>query len=328
MKTTRLFACRLVVGTLYATTTHLHAQHYPVGSEGIKAGSMPSPGFYAEDQNLFYFYNKVPGFGGQLQKGFEQFSYTQTPRLIWMTPWKVLDADFGMAARIPFAYQEYTHNAPFPPPAGSLRKVTEAQFGLSDIQIEPLILSWHLKRFDIVSGYSFWAPTGDYPGGEFNQNTGNVFYTLGKGYWTHMFTLGATWYLDDERAWTVSLLNHYEINMAQYSGLYNEPGGVESLGTTLGNIYTLEWAVAKTVAEGVNIGISGYYQQQVTDTQGPTPNGPTYQNEKVHVAGIGPEIDANCPKWGLSGALRYDYEFSAMDHPQGHLITLTITKSF
>ena len=333
----------LVTGTWLwlAATTWLQAQHYPAGSEGIKGATLPPPGFYFEDYNSFYFYHKVPGFGGQLQTGFDQYSYTQSPRLMWVTPWKLLGADLGAAVRIPFTWQEYTRNVlhVVPPnlqpgigPAnlGSFfyAKTTDAHFGLSDIQIEPLILAWHWKQIDAVASYSFWAPTGDFPGGADNQNTGYLFYTLGQVYWTHMFTLGATWYCDAKKTWAISLLNRYEINTEQYSGLYNEPGGVESLGTTLGDIYTLEWALSKTILKGVDIGVTGYYQQQVTATDGPTPNGPTWEGERIHVAGIGPEISATSPQWGLTGSLRYAYEFSAMDHPQGQVIHLTLTKSF
>jgi hypothetical protein len=50
--------------------------------------------------------------------------------------------------------------------------------------------------------------------------------------------------------------------------------------------------------------------------------------ERLHVAGIGPKISATFPQWGLAGSLRYAYEFSAMDHPQGQAIQLTLTKSF
>jgi hypothetical protein len=116
--------------------------------------------------------------------------------------------------------------------------------------------------------------------------------------------------------------------MAQYSGLYEEPGGVASLSTTLGDIYTLEWAISKTVVPGVDVGVTGYYQQQVTATDGPTWWGPTYFDERVHVVGIGPEISVNIPKWNLSASLRYAYEITAMDHPLGNQATLTITKGF
>jgi len=344
-----------IISVLFAAAFQLHAQHYPAGSEGIKAGSLPPPGIYVADYNSFYLFNHTPGFGGQLNL-LEGFNYVQSPRLMWMTDLKFLGADYGMAVRVPIAYKQLTHRVtgatagggagpipggspgaypgqPFPPlgsfpgPGGPLLAAspfTETQFGLADIEVEPILLAWHLKHFDFSTGYSFWAPTGDY------DKNRSFTLSLGEGYWTHSFSLGVTWYPDAEKTWAISLLNHYDINTAQYSGLYYEPtpSGVASLDTTLGDIYTLEWAVSKTVVRGVDVGLAGYYQQQVTATEGPTPNGPTWQNERIHVAGIGPEVGVTLPKWGLSASLRYAYEFSAMDHPQGHLINLTVTKSF
>jgi hypothetical protein len=329
----------LGIGALFAETIQLHAQHYPAGSEGIKGASLPPPGFYFEDYNSFYFSDRTPGYQGVLEHefgpqgqiipGFNYFSYVQAPRLLWMTGWKFLGADYGVAVKVPFAYKEHLQNyvnqleslggVPIGPTISSTRV-----FGLADIEVEPLILSWHLKQFDIVSGYAFWAPTGEY------DHHKLFLLNLGNGYWTHMFTLGATWYPDKEKTWAISLLNRYEINTAQYSDLYVAPypQNVASLSTTLGNIYTLEWAVSKTVVKGMDVGLTGYYQQQVTATEGPTVYGPTFLSERVHVAGIGPEVKVDFPKWGLAASLRYDYEFTAMDHPQGNLITLTVTKSF
>ena len=330
----------LAAGIIFTTSTRLHAQHYPAGSEGIKCGSLPSSGFTFEDDNSFYFSDYRPRFDGQLSH-LQRFDYIQTPRLTWMSDWKILDANFGMTVRVPIEYMQLTHDAPsvsplapgggtFPglPPGAPPRSVTDSQFGLSDIEVQPVLLAWHLKHFDFSTGYSFWAPTGEY-----NKNN-EISYNLGQGYWTHSFMLGITWYPDSEKTWAVSILNHYDINTPQYSSLVNvpvsplHPLGIASENTTLGDIYTLEWAVSKTVVKGVDVGVTGYYQQQVTDTTGPKLNGPTWGNERIHVAGIGPEIKVASEKWGLSGSLRYAYEYSAMDHPQGNLITLIITKSF
>jgi len=160
---------QLAIIFLLSITAKLQAQHYPAGSEGIKAASLPSPGFYFEDYNSFYFYNKLQGFGAQGQSGSEQFSYTQTPRLMWITPWHIGDADFGAAVRIPLVERLYTHSVPYGPPISTIpfptynyKTVTDSQFGLSDIQVEPLILAWHLKQFDFVASYSLWIPTGDW----------------------------------------------------------------------------------------------------------------------------------------------------------------------
>jgi hypothetical protein len=113
---------------------------------------------------------------------------------MWMTGWEPFGADVGMAIRIPFTYQQYTHRAVVlyptrpgrPSPGIAIRTFTDRRFGLSDIQVEPLLLAWHLKHFDLSAGYSFWAPTGDYNKNQFFIDN------IGQGYWTHSIMLGAT----------------------------------------------------------------------------------------------------------------------------------------
>jgi hypothetical protein len=306
----------LVLTAICLPAIEIFAQHYPAGSEGIKDASLPLPGFYIKDYNSFYYAGEMPGFNRQFEKGFNAFTYTQAPRLIWMTPWRFLGADYGVAMRLPFAYKQATHRVATSTggfPSGSVEMAAD-QFGLADMQIEPLIFSWHLKHFDIISGYSLWVPTGDYNKKRF------FLLNLGNGDWTHMFTLGATWYPNEEKTWAISLLNRYEINTVQYSDLYG--AGVRR-DTTPGDDYTLEWALSKTIRKNVDVGITGYYQQQMTDTQGPT-----FMDARFHVAGIGPEVVVAFPKLGLDASLRYAYEFASKDHPQGHLTTLSLTKSF
>jgi hypothetical protein len=46
------------------------------------------------------------------------------------------------------------------------------------------------------------------------------------------------------------------------------------------------------------------------------------------VVGVGPEVSAFWPKIGLFTSLRYAYEADAANRPQGHTITLTLTKIF
>lgn len=350
MKTSS-FAHQLICCLIFAATTALHAQHYPAGSEGINAGSLPSPGLIVEDDNSFYYGDRIPGFEGAFEHGFDTFTYVQAPRLFWMSDWKFLGANCGMGIRVPIEYKETTTKrivfpvvnggggslGVFPggsqppsqptPPLFYTVNYTSRHSGLADIEVQPMLLSWHLKHFDISTGYSFWAPTGDYDKNRFFIDN------IGQGYWTHSFMLGITWYPDKEKTWAISLLNHYDINTEQYSSLVtvptsaSNPLGVASMDTTLGDIYTLEWAISKTI-NNLDLGLTGYYQQQVTDTEGPTFNGPTWQGERIHVAGIGPEIGVALPKWGLVASLRYAYAFSALDHPQGNLVTLTIKKSF
>lgn len=332
MKAIRPLIRPLTIATLFSIAFQLHAQHYQAGGEDIKADLSPTSGFTAEDDNTFYYADKATGTWGALSD-FSEFNYIQTPRLAWFSNWKILGANYGAALRVPIAYKQmpFVVNPP-PPPLGSFpgqpipttsSKVTAREFGLTDIEIQPVILSWQLKHFDIMAGYSIWAPTGDH-----DVNT-LALIRLGQDCWTHMFTLGTTWYPDTEKRWAFSLLTRYEISTEQF--LQSVPTSSTtsvSQYDTPGDTFTLEWAASKTVIDHIDVGLSGYYQQQVTDTETPASISNSYLNHLVDVAGIGPEIGVTVPKWGLAASLRYAYEFTSNDRPEGNQITLTLRKTF
>ena len=284
--------------TLCAFATQLQAQlpvgsHYPVGAEGINGASLPPPGVYLRDYNFFYTASKVDG----LPVKANLFAYVQAPRLIWMTKQEIFGANYGMDIIVPFADKDV--NAAFG---------HDHQFNLADIQLEPLLLSWHLKQFDIAAGYAVWAPSGN-----FDTSTPSKYLSSpGSGFWSHMLTLGTVWHPDEQKTWSLSLLGRYEICQEQ-----------QDTHITPGNMGTLEWGISKSVAPGVDVGLVGYYQQQITKDSGTGAS-----TELSHVVGVGPEISVFWQKPALFTSLRYVYEADAKDRPQGHTITLTLTKPF
>jgi hypothetical protein len=300
MKTMTKTSLALAAG-IFALATQLHAQnlpvgsHYPVGAEGIKGASLPPPGVYVRDYNFFYTADKVDG----LPFDIDIFAYVQAPRLIWITKQEILGANYGMDIIVPFAYKNVSAAA-----LGGSRD----KFNLADIQVEPLLLSWHLQKFDVAAGYAVWVPSG-----KFDASTPLKQLTSpGSGFWSHMLTLGGVWYPDEKKTWAVSLLNRYEICHEQRQTHH-----------TPGNMFTMEWGVSKSVCKEADLGVVGYYQQQVTKD-----SGTGAATAMAHVVGIGPEVKAFWPQLGLFTSLRYVYEADAKDRPQGHTITLTLTKGF
>ena len=297
MKNTLLHRVSLIVGSI-ALAGSLQAQlpvgsHYPVGAEGIKGGSLPPPGVYLRDYNFFYTSDRVAG----LPVDADIFAYVQAPRLIWITKQQILGADYGMDIIVPF-FDKELHGA-----LGGRNK-----FGLGDLQLEPVLLSWHEKKFDVAAGYALWVPTGS-----FESDSALHFLTSpGNGFWTHMFTLGGTYYADEEKTIALSLLNRYEINTRQ-----------AQTGITPGNMWTPEWGASKTVYEGIDVGLIGYYQDLITHD-----SGVNAARVGSHVTGVGPEVSALIKPLGMFGSLRYAYEVDAANRPQGQTITLTLTKPF
>ena len=127
-----------------------------------------------------------------------------------------------------------------------------------------------------------------------------------------MLTLGGVWHPDAEKTWSLSLLGRYEICHEQ-----------DKTHVTPGNMTTLEWGLSKNFLHSVDVGLIGYYQQQITADSG------TFAATALsHVVGVGPEVNVFWQKIGLFTSLRYVYEADAKDRPQGHTITLTLTRRF
>ena len=295
---TKTIVC-LVAATLAALPGSIQAQpdaHYVPGSEGIKGASLPPPGFYFKDYNLFYIADHVNNANGQNLgiPNFQALTYANVPRAIWITDKTLLGGNIGVDALLPLIYQSVK--------AGSYRSDT---FGIGDFFAEST-LSWHPQQFDFAAGIGLWAPTGD----SANPPTTRV----GSGFWTPMFTAGATWYPDADKTWAISALSRYEINSEQ-----------RDTHDTPGQAYTLEWGISKSCTKTIDCGVVGYYQQKVTGDTGSNPLGLTAHNQ---VTAIGPEVSVAIPSAMTFVSLRYNYEFLAENRAQGHTVTLTLTKRF
>jgi hypothetical protein len=296
----KLIATWLLAAAFAALPVLVSAQpsaHYVPGVEGIKGSSLPPPGVYAKDYNVFYFADRVNDSHGKEIKPAdpEAFIYANVPRVIWITDSKILGGYLGVDALLPLKYTSLEFETGGP-------RFDESTFGIGDLFAEAT-LSWHVDQADFAIGYGFWAPTGDFS--ETNPTH------AGSGFWTHMFTAGMTWYMDPEKKWALSALSRYEINQEQ-----------EDTDITPGQAYTLEWGLSYALAKTVDVGVVGYYQQQVTTDCG------TSDSTKDKVVAIGPEITMVCPKLGLFTSIRYNYEVLAEDRLQGHTCCLTLIKRF
>jgi hypothetical protein len=295
----------LLIASLLTLANSTQAQpsvHYVPGSEGIKGASLPPPGFWLRDYNYFYFSDSRNDPSGNKIDALDAnaFIYANIPRLLWITETKVLGGYLGMDALIPLAYTDLNIKA------GPNTLINNNTFGIGDLFVEGTWSS-HLKQFDLALAYGVWAPTGE-PSDQPLQAPTTM---AGQGYWTHMLTAGATWYIDSDRKWALSALNRYEFSMEK-----------EQSEQIPGQAYTLEWGLSREVSQGIDVGAVGYYQQQVNPSSG------SAWSDRTRVAGVGPEISAFFPKCMLGVSLRYVYEFMAQNRFQGNTFTLTVTKKF
>jgi hypothetical protein len=281
-----LLFCSLVVGAGICQAQSLN--HYPAGVEGIKGSSLPPPGFYLRDYNYIYFSDYLKGGG---PPSFDIFVNVQAPRLIWITPKKLMGGYYGMDVLVPFAYQDL-----------DMTGFRGSDFGLGDIFVEPITLSWHAKQYDVSFGYGFWAPTGDY--------TATNPVSPGKGFLTHMLTGGITVYTDAEKTWSLSALSRYEISQEN-----------DQTKITPGHYYTIEWGLAKSITKTIEAGLVGYVQTQTTKASGLSALG-----SKDGVVGVGPELNLAIPKLGVSTSFRYLRETGARNRTEGNAFNITITR--
>jgi hypothetical protein len=281
--------------TVPLLTTAQPTAHYVPGVEGIKGASLPPPGVYLRDYNVLYFADRLNDANGD-EIGVldpEAFIYANVPRLIWITKAQVLGGFIGVDALLPLQYTDLSIGPPG-------ERYSDSQFGIGDLFAE-VTWSRHDKQWDFSLGAGLWAPTGEGAPPPVRP---------GAGFWTGMFTAGATWYPDEAKQWAISALNRYEINSEH-----------RDIDVTPGHAYTLEWGVSRSLSKTVELGLVGYYQQQVTTDDGP-------DNHRDRVAAVGPEITAFCTRLGVNTSLRYLYEFMSESRLQGHTIAITFTKPF
>jgi hypothetical protein len=286
-----LHLCILLFCVLLASVGFVYAQetHYPAGVEGIKGASLPPPGFYIRDYNYTYWSNAFKDVG---PKPFDVVANVQAPRLILITKGMFLGGYYGMDILVPLVYKDVT-----------AATFSGSKFGVGDIFIEPLTLSWHMKKADFSFGWGVWAPSGDYKLGDVTAT--------GKGYWTNMFTGGVTYYPDKKRSWSISALNRYEVHYER-NDIYLTPG----------QYWTLEWGLAKSVSKTVDLGFVGYSQAQTTVATGIA--SPLVKKERAF--GFGPEITFVLPKLGVSTSVRYLKEAGVQQRPQGNIFNVTFTR--
>jgi hypothetical protein len=296
----------LLLAGLLAAPALVQAQptaHYVPGVEGIKAASLPPPGVYLRDYNVFYYANTINDDHGKSIPGVDPraYIYANVPRLIWITDQQLLGGFIGVDGLLPLQYTELKVNTPGP--AFSHNTFHDQTFGIGDFFAE-VTWSRHIPQFDISAGCGVFAPTGDFSPSNPTQP--------GLGYWGEMLTAGATWYPDAEKQWAISALNRYEFNQQQ-----------RDTDITPGQAYTLEWGISRTFVRTLDVGVIGYYQQQVTGDSGPGAS-----SNLDRVAGVGPEVSYFYPPATVGVSLRYNYEFFSENRLQGHTFAVTITKRF
>lgn len=286
-----------------------------LGDTGVKNGSQPAPGLYVA--NLYYRYgtDTLKGADGEriTFDPSERGSLTLhaiIPLVVYVSSAKVLGANYGMMAVMPFA------NAGLEAPVFGLDKTVSV--GPSDMYLLPLQLGWHLPRADVTTAVAFFAPTGRYTAGADDN--------LGKGMWSYEFSGGTTLYLDQRKSLSFATSAFWEIH-SKKDGTEIRIGNLTLEGVKVGQLLTLEGGLGKSFLEGAaSVGLAYYAQWKITRDEFGLPI--DLPIDKHRVWGFGPDVTipiATKSKLISLVNVRYLWEAGARLKTEGQSLLVTAT---
>lgn len=289
----------LAAATLFMCSSLASAaetSHYPNGTSGLKAATLPPPGLHYLMLNVLYQADELKDRNGDdIPIGFKVNNFFNVHRLFYVAKEKVMGATVGGNVSIPIAHVKTEFDA-----FGQQHETTT----LADIFLEPLIMQWSSPHWDLGWNLGIAFPTG-------KRDKLNPTSPGRKDYWTLYPSLRGTYYFDQDRTWTLSVLGRYELHSKR-----------KGMDLTAGDTMSFEWGLGKQMGF-LDLGVSGYADWQVTDDKGDDAVDGDIHHRSF---GIGPEVQYYSTSLNLGVQFRHWVEFGARDNSQGTITTLTFFK--
>ncbi len=289
---TRMLLCALFVPLLFFVTvssdgpafaTEGGGGAYPNGAEDFMTGALPPAGTYFLDYASCYSAKTFKDHGGaRLIPKFDLDVAVNAFRLVHVTSYKLLGADWGMHAFLPLAHMDVDST-----------RGRDDRSGMGDIIVDPFILGWHSRNFHVTTGLDFYIPLGNYDKDRLTNT--------GRNYWTVEPVIALT-YLED---------NGFELSgKFMYDFNWKNPDTEYRSGQEFHFDYTLGYHVDRNLA----VGAGGYYYFQTTDDE---LNGNRVGTDgfKGRVMAIGPQAAYNYRN--MSFTVKWQRELEAKNRPQG-----------
>jgi len=175
--------------------------------------------------------------------------------------------------------------------------------GLGDT-FAALRVGWQWPRYDVVTAYGFYAPTGRFD----PQDAASV----GRGYWINQFSLGGAAFFDRTKDQRASVLITYERNQPR-----------RRIESKRGDLLNVQGGAGSSVYKNVTAGVAGYALWQVADDRGADLPAALI-GAHTRAFGLGPEIDVTIPKRRARVDVRAEWDFGVVAHPQGLLFVLGV----
>jgi hypothetical protein len=250
------------------------------------SGAVPPPGTYFLDYFTWYSADRLNDNDGKSSNpGFKLNVTGNVFRFLHVTDKTFLGANWGVQTFIPVLNVDATATTP-----GG--KISQSKFGLGDIIIDPLILSWHFnKNLHAVFGLDIFIPTGDYDK--------NRLANPGRNYFTFEPVFAATYLCD--KGHEVSAKVMYDMNTKNNDTDYQS-----------GNELHLDYTVGKHIGPW-SLGAGGYYYQQVTHDE---QHGEQVRKNLGYALSVGPQVKYDYKN--MSFAVKYQFEVETCNRPQGN----------
>jgi hypothetical protein len=266
--------------------------HKLPGLIGLDAGKAPEPGFYLVDRVVYYRADEIRDRHGDVVpvEGLRLGVLANGLGVAWAMelPEVAARASFTIAA--PLVDVHLNSDRP---------EASVERFGLGDIFIQPLKLGWRKDRFDAVTSYGLYVPTGEsvVAGGQGVSN----------GQFTHEFAGGGTYYFDEGRRWYATALASYQLNQ--------QKRGVD---ITRGDIVQVQGGMGVRVNRRLDVGIVGYALWQVRDDRGADVP-PALRGARDEAYGLGPEIVLSLSPLPARIRFRYERDLAVKSRPKGQI---------
>jgi hypothetical protein len=289
--TTILAAATAMMAAVTGFATEGGGGAYPNGAEGFMTGAVPPPGNYAIVYGLYYSADELVGpDGNDLMGGLFDLEVSGAVlRYIHVTDIKVLGGNWAQHIFVPLLNVDVTL------PDGAGGTLCDNKFGLGDLIVDPVIVSWHTKNLHAAAGVDTYVPVGAYD----ENDLANV----GRNYWTFEPVVACT-YLNGPIEVSAKVM--YDIN------LENDDTKVES-----GDELHADFMLAAAVKQW-RVGVSGFAYKQVEDDSYPAGYPDQQKLEKGQQLGLGPAIAYQHGPIML--VAKYQKELETENKPEGERV--------
>jgi len=244
---------------------------------------------------------------------------TEQLLLVWAPGWKFLGADYAMIFAPSLGYVSLkakvkTHTAGTVTIGGDSFTSTRDQtfhfrsddYGFGDMLVQPVMLDWRGKRYDVGLYYGFFAPTGSYS----SKRAANV----GMSFWSQQFQAFGAYYFDEYHKTALITTGTYNLNSKSYSK-----------DLTPGQSMTLEYALSHYMNSRVEVGVCGYDQWQISQDRGKAARN---TNVFYQIHAIGGQFTGWIIKEKLSLTAKCYYEYYGVNRFKGILGTANLIYVF